>query len=375
MITGVQDGSVGRIRYHRDMILGRVHRVAVHSFDDCNDDRSTGTQRAVPLRLGPQVQTLLPREGQRRSERRTEGGGRSGSTIFPRIRDTGGGRGHSKNGTIAHPAVVMAHGIGGIKAGGLAPFAARFREEGFAAIAFDYRNFGGSGGQPREVLSVPRQRADYSTVIGWAGQQAYIDAHQIIAWGTSFAGMHIVELAVSDSRLAAAVAQAPLTDGLAAAMMSPLKNGIRLFSLALIDRVGSLFGRQPIYIPGHGRPGDLSIGATPDGPFGEKLMTPKDGTRWHDRVAARSLLSFSWRRPVRRAGSVRIPFLLVVPEADAIAPVPAALEVARRAPGAELFRSGGGHYDVYEGGASFADVLRTEIDFLHRRAKVANRNE
>jgi hypothetical protein len=59
------------------------------------------------------------------------------------------------------------------------------------------------------------------------------------------------------------------------------------------------------------------------------------------------------------------------PEADSIAPVPAALEVARRAPGAELFRSAGGHYDVYEGGAGFADVLRTEIDFLHRHAKTA----
>jgi hypothetical protein len=190
--------------------------------------------------------------------------------------------------------------------GGLAPFAERFREEGFAAIAFDYRNFGGSGGQPREVLSVPRQRADYSTVIGWAVEQPYIDPRQIIAWGTSFAGMHVLELAVSDNRLAAAVAQAPLTDGLAAAMMSKPKNGPRLFGLALLDCVGSLFGRQPIYIPGHGRPGDLSIGPTPDGPFGEKLMTPEDGTPWHDRVAARSLLSFSWRRPVRRAASVRV---------------------------------------------------------------------
>ena len=268
-----------------------------------------------------------------------------------------------------HPAVVMAHGIGGIKAGGLAPFAERFREEGFAAIAFDYRNFGGSAGQPREVLSVPRQRADYSTVIGWAVEQPHIDPRQIIAWGTSFAGMHVLELAVSDNRLAAAVAQAPLTDGLAAAMMSEPKNGTRLFGLALLDRVGALFCRQPIYIPGHGRPGDLSIGATPDGPFGEKLMTPKDGTPWHDRVAARSLLSFSWRRPVRRATSVRVPLLLVVPEADSIAPVPAALEVARKAPGAELFRSAGGHYDVYEGGASFADVLRTGVDFLHRHVK------
>lgn len=252
---------------------------------------------------------------------------------------------------------------------GLAAFAERFREEGFAAIAFDYRNFGGSGGQPRELLSVPRQRADYSTVIGWAAEQPYIDPQQIIAWGTSFAGMHVVELAISDTRLAAAIAQAPLTDGLAAAMMSPLKNGIRLFGLALLDQLGSLFGRQPIYIPGHGKPGELSIGATPDGPFGEKLMTPKDGTRWHDRVAARSLLSFSWRRPVRRAAGVRVPFLLVVPEADSIAPVPAALEVARKAPGAELFRSAGGHYDVYEGGAGHADVLRVELEFLRRHVK------
>ena len=81
-------------------------------------------------------------------------------------------------GSGPHPAVVMAHGIGAIKAGGLAPFAERFSEEGFVAIAFDYRNFGGSGGQPREVLSVPRQLADYSSVIGWAVEQAYIDRNR-----------------------------------------------------------------------------------------------------------------------------------------------------------------------------------------------------
>jgi hypothetical protein len=74
------------------------------------------------------------------------------------------------------------------------------------------------------------------------------DPCQIIAWGTSFAGMHVLELAVSDNRLAAAVAQAPLTDGLAAAMMSEPKNGTRLFGLALLDRVG------PVWPPaGHSR--------------------------------------------------------------------------------------------------------------------------
>ena len=41
-----------------------------------------------------------------------------------------------------HPAVVIAHGIGAIKAGGLAPFAERFCREGFAAAVFDYRQWG-----------------------------------------------------------------------------------------------------------------------------------------------------------------------------------------------------------------------------------------
>jgi dienelactone hydrolase len=98
-----------------------------------------------------------------------------------------------------HPAVVMAHGIGAIKAGGLAPFAERFCGEGFAAVVFDYRQWGGSAGQPREELSFPRQREDYGTVIGWAAAHPDIDAHRVFAWGTSFAGMYIVELAVSDS--------------------------------------------------------------------------------------------------------------------------------------------------------------------------------
>ena len=212
-------------------------------------------------------------------------------------------------GSGPHPAVVMGHGIGAIKAGGLAPFAERFRDEGFVAIALDYRNFGGSDGQPRELLSVPRQLEDYSTVIGWAVEQPYVDSHQIIAWGTSFAGMHVLELAVADTRLAAAVAQAPLTDGLAAARLADPKVGIRLFGLALLDRVGSLFGRQPIYIPGHAEPGGLSIGATPDGLFGEKLMTP-EGWNAVERprrgaLAAELLLAPS--RPTRRLRACPVP--------------------------------------------------------------------
>jgi dienelactone hydrolase len=99
------------------------------------------------------------------------------------------------------PAVVMGHGLGAVKVGGLASFAERFCREGFAAVVIDYRQWGGSGGQqPRDELNVPRQREDYSTAIGWAAAQPNIDEHRIFVWGTSFAGMHATVLAASDLR-------------------------------------------------------------------------------------------------------------------------------------------------------------------------------
>jgi uncharacterized protein len=52
-----------------------------------------------------------------------------------------------------------------------------------------------------------------------------------------------------------------------------------------------------------------------------------------------------------------------------MAPVGPAIRVTEKAPLGELYRSRGGHYDVYQGGVSFDDVLRVELEFLHRHAK------
>ena len=38
----------------------------------------------------------------------------------------------------------------------------------------------------------------------------------------------------------------------------------------------------------------------------------------------------------------------------------------------EVHRSHGGHYDVYQGGESFDDVIQVELEFLHRHAKKAD---
>ena len=157
----------------------------------------------------------------------------------------------------------MGHGFGAVKVGGLAPFAERFCREGFATVVIDYRQWGGSGGQPRDELNVPRQRADYSTAIGWAAAQPGVDDHRIFVWGTSFAGMHATALAASDHRLAGAIAQCPLVDGLAGSRLVRPTRSIALFAMAILDRVGSFFGRPPIYLPISVAPGEWGTANSP----------------------------------------------------------------------------------------------------------------
>src|ERR1700687_465815 len=102
--------------------------------------------------------------------------------------------------------------------------------------------------------------------------------------------------------------------------------------------------------------------------FRQAVMKPREPVDWHNRMAARSLLSIPVHRPVRRAGNINVPILLVVAEHDTQAPVGPALTVANRAPKAELRRSRGGHYDVYPGGVAFDEVLDWEVEFLRRHA-------
>jgi uncharacterized protein len=245
-----------------------------------------------------------------------------------------------------HPAVVMAHGFAAVKAGGLAAFAERFRHDGFTAIAFDYRQWGGSSGQPRDEVSVTRQREDYRTVIDWAVADTNIDATRIFVWGTSFSGMHAVEIAATDARLRGAIAQNPLVDGLAAITMVPPTRSLRLFAVGALDRLGSLLGRPPRYVPAGVAPGEFGAVVNAVAFAGLEIIRPKDGSEWHNRIAARSLLGLAVHRPVRKAAQIGCPILLVVAEHDTIAPIGPALRVAERAPTAELFRSHGDHYDV-----------------------------
>src|SRR6202790_3998954 len=104
------------------------------------------------------------------------------------------------------PCVVLGHGFAGTVDSGLLPFAERFAAAGLDALAFDYRHFGASDGEPRPLLSIPRQLEDYAAAIARARTLDGVDPDRIVVWGSSYAGGHVVPVAGADGRGAAASA-------------------------------------------------------------------------------------------------------------------------------------------------------------------------
>src|SRR5918998_5244415 len=90
------------------------------------------------------------------------------------------------------PVIVMAHGLGAVKQLRLAPVAERFQAAGYACLVFDYRHFGESEGEPRELLSLARQREDWRAAVEFARSLPEVDSGRVVVWGTSFGGGHAI---------------------------------------------------------------------------------------------------------------------------------------------------------------------------------------
>ena len=90
--------------------------------------------------------------------------------------------------------VVMAHGWTGVREQRLGAYAERFAAAGLAALVFDYRHFGASEGEPRQLLDIKRQLADWRAAVEFARRLPGIE--RVALWGSSFSGGHVLETAL-----------------------------------------------------------------------------------------------------------------------------------------------------------------------------------
>ncbi|MEJ6488781.1 alpha/beta hydrolase [Leucobacter sp. USCH14] len=111
------------------------------------------------------------------------------------------------------PTVVMAGGWCYVKEIVQPRYAEMFADNGIAAILFDYRNFGDSGGDRRQHIDPGMQIEDYRNAISYAETLDVVDSERIGSWGLSYSGGHSLVLAAIDSRVRCAVSQIPVIDG------------------------------------------------------------------------------------------------------------------------------------------------------------------
>lgn len=253
------------------------------------------------------------------------------------------------------PAVVMAHGLSGTRRDRLGPFAERFAEAGFAALVFDHRGFGDSGGEP-DLFEPARQLRDWRAAIACARRRTRIDGDRIATFGSSMGGGNALAAAAADSRIAAAISQVPFLDLPAQAHRAPPRVLAPMFAVAA--RGG--------HLPAVGQPDEPAFINAPGAEAGwRRVVAAGEDSRWRDRVSARWLLGRPFR-PVRHARRLHCPWLVCVGEGDRVARPGPAIAAARRAPLGELRTYPGvDHFDVYDGPAHAA-LVADELEFLHR---------
>ena len=199
------------------------------------------------------------------------------------------------------PCVVMASGFSGTRDDGLPGYAEAFRDAGFVVVLFDYRHFGASTGEPRQLINIARQLDDYRAVIGWARDLDGVDPERIVLWGSSFSGGHVLTLAADDARIAAVIAQGPYTDSIATMMCVAPRNIARFVVEALRDQLGAWLGRPPRLVPAIGAPGTSAMITAPGYESTFAAIRPHD-SKWRNEFAARVMFTFGFFLPAGPQG-------------------------------------------------------------------------
>lgn len=269
---------------------------------------------------------------------------------------------------IEHPPIiVMAHGFGAIRSMRLDAYAERFAQAGYAVLVFDYRGWGDSDGQPRNVLSVRMQHDDWRAAISHARALRGVDVARVVVWGTSFGGGHALHIAAEDHGLAAVIAQVPHVSGIAAARSVPARVSPRLALAGLRDLGRAALGRSPYRVPAAGKPGDVAMMTSPDAwPLALRLIGD-DLELFHreNAVAARIALRMPFYSPGRRTNRIKAPTLVQIALRDTVTPPAVAQRAAARIPRVEILTYDCLHFEPYLD-PYFDDVVAAQIDFLRR---------
>ncbi len=262
----------------------------------------------------------------------------------------------------ACPCIVMAHGLAGTKEMRLDAYAERFVAAGYNVLVFDYRYFGESEGQPRQLLSIPAQLQDWLAAIAYVRSLPSVDSAKIALWGSSLSGGHVIVTAARDKRVAAVISQVPHMSGLAGlAASGPLAASV-LTVHGLYDALRGVLGLTPHYVLSSGEPGETALITAPGESVGYLNLVPEERS-FDRRVAARFALGVGLYSPARDLPKLEMPSLVQVALDDLTTPPEPAIAACKRAPKSRYKQYPTGHFQPYVE-PMFAHIIKDQLNFL-----------
>ena len=265
------------------------------------------------------------------------------------------------------PCVIMSNGFGGTTGMILESYALRFVEAGVAVLTYDYRHFGESEGEPRQLFFISKQLEDLRAAIAFARQRKEVAEEKIVLWGTSASGGYGLILAAEDPKIAAIIGQCPAldshADGHLALEREGMKSLLRLIMHAQRDMGRSRFNLSPHRIPIVGKPGTVAMFTAPGVMEGYSALAPSN---FVNEICPRGLLRTHGYNPINFADKVACPVLLQVCQHDNLVSK-ASYQKTTKILGelVELIEYPIGHFDIYQG-QHFERAVEAQIEFLYK---------
>ena len=270
---------------------------------------------------------------------------------------------------IKKPAVIiMAHGFAALRQFKLIHYAQRFAQAGYAVILFDYRYWGGSTGQPRELISIKSQLDDWKTIIGYVAAKKNIDNRKIVLWGTALSGGYVLTLASELKNIQAVMVQIPFVDGAETAKRYPIQHLPKALKLSSQDYMGSKVGMTAKTLPVV-HPFSLSFMSTKDCYQGFMSIVNPDYF-WSGEVPARVFFNLMRFRPIQIVRNITLPVLFIAAKNDSLVPIESSRETATNiAPFVRYHEWDMAHFDIYHG-EWLEKAISTQLEFLHQNIGV-----
>lgn len=274
-----------------------------------------------------------------------------------------------ENMDVKMPCIVMSHGFGGTKDMGLENYALKFVEKGYAVLTYDYRYYGESDGQPRQLYCGRYQLEDLRGAVEFARSADNVDEDRIILWGTSAAGGYGINIAGEDNRIAGVISQCAALDHKEDSKAYIKRDGYGFFFKLFIhgqrDKGRSRFALSPHMFPAYGKPGTIAMITAPGAFEGISRLAVSSMTFRNETCARLSLMPHA-KDPINSAETVECPVLFLVCENDELVSPKShirVMEVLGNKSSVKTYPIG--HFDIYFD-LWFEKAVTDQLEFIEK---------